>query len=150
MKLNFWERFQKPKDRDQEPSNELSEQTLDDLEVFKSNFRSKLDEAKQLLSVSDENSEQSVLSKIEILIIDAQSNLDKITECFKKTQIGQEYFIVKDSGESDSLILAQQTAVLDKTPFSNYPKMVSELENFRTESRNKLIKKDSWVDSYQG
>lgn len=148
MNLNFWERFQKPTDK--EPSSELSEQTLGDLEDYKNNFRTKLDEAKQLLSVSDENSEQPILSKIEILIIDAKSNLDKITECFKKTQIGQEYFIVKDSGESDSLILAQQTAVLDKTPFSNYPKMVSELENFRTESQNKLIKKDSWVDSYQG
>jgi len=150
MNFKFWEKPQNPKNKEQGSSNELSEQTLEDLKVFKNNFRVKLDEAKELLSVSDENSEQRVLSQIEALIIDAQSNLDKITECFKKTQIGQEYFIVKDSGESDSLILAQQTAVLDKTPFSNYPKMVSELENFRTESQNKLIKKDSWVDSYQG
>jgi len=142
MNFNFLERF-KPK-----PVEKTNEQITEEIKTFVENFERNMFEAKALLEASDKNSSQDVLNKIESCIIDMESNLKEITEYLKKTKIGEEYFMIEESEEKDSLLKVQQNIILDSTPFSNYSSMVSRFEAFKKEAQQKLIPEVSEIDAY--
>ena len=146
MNLNFGKIFERKKDSPeiiQEKENKIFEEA----NVFISNFYKKIEEARKILETEDENADQSVLDKIKSLYIDAESNLREVTDLLKQTVTGEEYFSIENSGNKDSLMLAQQEIVLEKTPFAVYPKMVKELINLKTDTLKKLMPEVSDLES---
>ena len=146
MNFNFGKIFERKKDSPeiiQEKENKIFEEA----NVFISNFYKKIEEARKILETEDENADQYVLDKIKSLYIDAESNLREVTDLLKQTVTGEEYFSIENSGNKDSLMLAQQEIVLEKTPFAVYPKMVKELINLKTDTLKKLMPEVSDLES---
>lgn len=141
MKFNFLERL-KPK-----PAEKTDEQIAEEIKPFVENFEIKMLEARALLEVSDKNSSQKIWWQIEALIIDMNSNLREITNTFKKTKAGQEYFSIEEGEEKDSLLKIQQNIILEGTAFANYSSMVSRLKSFEDEAKEKLTPIVSEIDS---
>jgi hypothetical protein len=146
MNFNFGKIFERKKDSPeiiQEKENKIFEEA----NVFISNFYKKIEEARKILETEDENADQYVLDKIKSLYIDAESNLREVIDLLKQTEKGEEYFSIENSGNKDSLMLAQQEIVLEKTPFAVYPKMVKELINLKTDTLKKLMPEVSDLES---
>lgn len=142
MKLNFLERF-KPKENREEEDGKIFEGVF----TFINNFNQDMAEARVLLDSADKNSDQSTLDKIEGCILDMNSNLLQITELFKKTKVGEEYFFTDKSESSDSLKTAEEEILLEGTPFSAYPKMVRDFESFKAEAIKKLVPESSSLEN---
>ena len=146
MNLNFGKIFERKKDSP-ENRQEKENKIFEEANVFISNFYKKIEEARKILETEDENADQYVLDKIKSLYIDAESNLREVTDLLKQTVTGEEYFSIENSGNKDSLMLAQQEIVLEKTPFAVYPKMVKELINLKTDTLKKLMPEVSDLES---
>lgn len=145
MSLNFSKIFEskKPKENREEKDKKIFEEVV----IFINNFNQDMAEARVLLESADKNSDQSTLDKIEGCILDMNSNLLQITELFKKTKVGEEYFFTDKSESSDSLKTAEEEILLEGTPFSTYPKMVRDFEAFKTESIKKLVPESSSLEN---
>ncbi len=146
MNFNFDKIFKRKKDSP-ETIQEKENKIFEEANVFISNFYKKIEEARKILETEDENADQSVLDKIKSLYIDAESNLREVTNLLKQTVTGEEYFSIENSGNKDSLMLAHQEIVLEKTPFAVYPKMVKELINLKTDTLKKLMPEVSDIES---
>jgi len=142
MNFNFLERF-KPKSIEK-----TNEEIAEEIKPFVENFERGMLEVKAMLEISDKDSSQEVLTKIESHIMDMRSNLDKITKYLKSTKTGEEYFLIEEREERDSLLKVQQDIILENTPFSGYPLMVSDLKSFEKEAQQKLVPNISEIDSY--
>ncbi len=142
MKFNLFESLKR------KPAEKTHEQVTEEIKPFTENFERKMLEARALLEVSDQNSSEKVWGQIEALIIDMNSNLREITNTFKKTKAGQEYFSIEEGEERDSLLRIQQNIIIEGTPFSNYSSMVSRLKSFEDEAKQKLTPLVSEMDSY--
>lgn len=141
MKLNFLESLKR------KPAEKTDEQITEEIKPFVENFERKMLEAKELLEVSGKNSSQKIWSQIEALIIDMNSNLREITNTFKKTKAGQEYFFIEEGEEKDSLLRIQQGIILEGTAFASYSSMVLRLKAFEDEAKEKLTPAVSEIDS---
>lgn len=133
----------KPKENREEKDKKIFEE----IPYFVRNFNTNLKTGRDLLEKSNSDSSQSDLNKIQDCIINMNSNLLQITELFKKTKVGEEYFFSEKSESSDSLKTAEEEILLEGTPFSTYPKMVRDFEDFKTESIKKLLPESSSLEN---
>ena len=133
----------KPKENREEKDKKIFEE----IPYFVRNFNTNLKTGRDLLEKSNSDSSQSDLNKIQDCIINMNSNLLQITEKFKKTKVGEEYFFSEKSESSDSLKTAEEEILLEGTPFSTYPKMVRDFEDFKTESIKKLLPESSSLEN---
>lgn len=111
-----------------------------DAKIFIENFKINFEEATNLLKESGNDPSQSVLDQIQSLIIDMESNLRELEAVMNKTKEGQDYFLIKKQGVSDSLEMAQQEIILSETPFAEYANLKINFERFKKEAIFKFSK----------